>query len=197
MTIDIRRHRDAFAKRGLSLSQWYVLSIPGQWPVPKGEVAKVAASQSIGDPRGEVDATSCEVAFQQLVTGGWLRVIRKPDLMELRSFVATQDCGKPIYGYPRIGDVDFTKSGAERFRSLSDELYGRHFFSEALVQRPGGRRIVYTVRKNRANEIVAEAKKHPEYVPLSVVSNGRWCIYWWKIFSKGWQIHLIRSRFSA
>jgi hypothetical protein len=54
--IDINKHRAAFAERKLLLSDWYVLSLPGQWPVPEKILPDEAASQSEGDPRGTVDA---------------------------------------------------------------------------------------------------------------------------------------------
>jgi len=189
-TIDVRRHRTAFSKRKLSLPQWYVLSIPGQWPVPNDEVLRIAASQSACDPRGAVDEETCRKARDQLIERGLLRVIRKADIDEIRRRVTALKCGEPLYGVPRVGDVDFTPKGAELFRGISNELYGRYFFSEAVVQPARNGRTVYTLRKKRADEIAGEADGQCECDVVSVSRIGPWCIYWWKAFPSGWRIEL-------
>jgi hypothetical protein len=192
-SIDVDKHKAEFSKRGLSLAEWFVLSIPGQWPVPKEELPRVAASQSEGDPRGNVRGRDCQTAYQELVKKGLIRVIRDTDLSKLHEVVARLGCGEPVYGFPQVGDVDFTGAGAVMFRGLSHELYGKYFFSEAMVEPDDEGRTVYTARKTRADQIVAESRNQHAYEVGVVRRIDKWCIYWWKVFQSGWEIELINS----
>ena len=186
-TINVKQHRSAFSKRNLSLAEWFVFSIPGLWPVPEKELPRLATSYSQGDPRGTVDVASCRMALESLRHRGWLQIVDKSVLACLRQKVASLQCDPPVYGFPELGDVDFTDKGAEVFRGLSSDLYGRYFFSEAVVadeQSTG--KTVYTARKSRVETIVNEGWSLGFAVSRTKI--GPWCIYWWKVFPSGWRM---------
>jgi hypothetical protein len=190
MTINVNKHEKAFNKRGLSLPEWYVLSIPGQWTLPESDVPDIAASQSEGDPRGEVTPHECEIALEKLISRGLLRVIDTAARNNVKAKLVLTGYGTPVYGLPKVGDIDFTANGAVTFRSLSNELYGKYWFSEALVN--GKKRIVFTYLKKRLRLITAEAANRQ--MSCSIRRIGKWSIYWWLTFPSGWMITLSRKR---
>jgi hypothetical protein len=186
-TIDVETHLAAFKKRGLSLAEWYVFCVPGQWPVPKDALPRTAASFSEGDPRGKVDAASCHKAFGTLIQRDLLQIVTKEVLASLKQMVAEAGYGPPVYGLPGLDDVDFTDKGARMFRGLSDELFGRNYFSQAIVDSDGRKvRTVFTAKKQNADAIIAAANAREIRATLSQL--GRWCIYWWKVFESGWKV---------
>jgi hypothetical protein len=123
-----------------------------------------------------------------LLNRSLLQVVRKSVLAEVHKVVSEQEYGQPVYGFPTLGDIDFTSKGAKVFQELSDELYGKDFFSEALVDTKKGR-FIYTAKKDRAQEIASGAPAYKLYV-ASMKPLGKWCIYWWKRFPSGWRIDL-------
>ena len=60
-----------------------------------------------------------------------------------------------------------------------------------LQSKNGNQKLVFTARKKRVHAIVAEALSDFE---VSVNPIDNWCIYWWKVFSKGWRIELAPAR---
>jgi len=172
------------------MAEWYVLSIPGQWPLPANEVPGVAKSQSVGDPRGAADLKSCEVALNNLINQGLLQVVNRHVVTILHKTMSESEYGVPVYGFPRTGDVDFTEKGAAMFRGLSDHLYGQHWFSEAFVEEDAHHNVLYTRLRSRADIIVREAKLQGQSASLTSV--GPWCIYWWNVLPSGWKINLAR-----
>src|SRR5687768_1841805 len=121
--LNTEKHLNAFRQRELALADWYVFSIPGQWPTPKRKVSSLAAHQSKGDPRGEVTVAACRTALRKLLHRGWLQVITHDSAIELIDEHRKKGLPDPVYGFPRSEDVDFTRIGAEEYRRLSDELY--------------------------------------------------------------------------
>src|SRR5262245_1081539 len=98
--IDRTRHLDAFQQRNLSLSEWFVFSIPGHFPVLVANVPTLAARMSEGDPRGTVSVTDCEQALKSLLKRGWLRVIADADRAKIEQAHRSKKLPDPVYGFP-------------------------------------------------------------------------------------------------
>ena len=105
-------HTDILNRQGFSLADWFVLSIPGQWPTPASHIPKMASQQSEEDPRGSVSVSEAKKSLAQLVNRGLLEVVGPARLSELRSRHAKAGWPNPVYGFPSTGDVDFTDEGA-------------------------------------------------------------------------------------
>ena len=127
--------------------------------------------------------------MKRLLDLGWLQVVREPTLAAIQNSDSAHIYGKPVYGYPNVDDIDFTESGAEIFRGLSDELYGPSYFSEAVVEGEDRTRWFYTTRKEKADAALRDSARRGSY-DATKSRMGRWCIYWWKVFQNGWRVEI-------
>lgn len=186
--MNIEQHLTAFARRRLTPAEWFVFSIPGQWPVSKNVLPRIAQSQSVGDPRGEVELKECEKAVDALLERGWIHAVTRSSLNSLQGKLADLEYGIPVYDLPQVGDVDFTEEGADIFRDLSDELYGPLWFSKALIENEEQtQKTLYAYNSADIDDARNEAVRRG----VNVVSKdllGKWCIYWWKRYESGWRI---------
>jgi len=196
--IDRERHLNAFQQRGLSLPEWFVFSIPGQWPVPATDLPHTAASQSEGDPRGSVSALECRHALQSLLQRGLLRIVNGHTADELARELRVRGCPAPVYGYPAPGDVDFTERGATVFKDLSKALYGPAFFSEATVESEDEAEVrFFAIDEHKAAQIAAEAGAKDPGAEVALEPIGPWCIYWWNCFDSGFLVKVYRTKTTA
>ena len=196
---DKQKHLEAFKRRGLSLPEWYVFSIPGQWPTPKEAISLLAASQSEGDPRGKVELKQCIEALTALVRRGWLQALTNASITELIELHREKLLPVPVYGFPKPGDVDFTPVGAEEFRLLSDELYGPDHFVEAVIESDDESQVDYFALHRHLADRFGEKANAVEVAPVQVQIEpiADWCIYWWKCFKSGFHVKVQRVKGSS
>ena len=107
---------------------------------------------------------------------------------------ARVDDAPPVYGFPNLGDVDFTPQGLDEFRKLCDDLYGPDFFAEATVESDDESEVdYYALDKGRADRFLAEAKDKEPSATVGLQQVGPWCIYWWKCFETGYRVTVRRA----
>lgn len=193
--IDVNKHMTAFSQRGLTLPEWYVFSIPGQWPLPAREIAAAAAAQSLGDVRGEVSTPQCDAALSSMISKGLLTVVTRQSLAALKQRHKKTGVPSPVYGFPSAGDVDFTKSGAVTFRQLAEELYGQGWFSQALVRNDDGDFTeFYSLLPSQAEDFIDQRSKVTPDAVFNTTPIGPWCIYWWNVFESGVCVTISRPK---
>jgi hypothetical protein len=175
---------------GISLAEWYVLSLIGRWPIPYGHVSKTAASHSEQDARGSVGQEDCEKALTACFTRNLLRIIEDTSLAEIRSYVREQKLLGPVYGYPVIADVDFTSRGAILYQDLCRQLFGKNWGSSHAYRvglANGVSRYYFQRKKPALNAMRGLNAGTITQFSTSLVSIGPWCVYWWMQFSRGYQ----------
>jgi hypothetical protein len=184
-------HFRLLGQSGISLPEWYVLSLIGKWPFPHNQVCKTVASHSEQDLRGPVTKMNCEAALTACITKHWLRIIDTSSLKAIRSFVRNSNLGGPVYGYPSIGDVDFTPEGAILYQNLYRQLYrrsleARHGYPREIA---AGKFRYYYQRRKAVLGAISDWKQQETLLSVGrIVPIGPWCVYWWKRFPKGYGV---------
>lgn len=193
-TVDISTHLRILRRHSIRLAGWLVVSLIGKWPTPRAKVAAIAASHSEGDPRGSVCEHECQRALTECLEAGWLRVIDKPTLLDLRLQVRAQPGMGPIYGFPRIGDVDFTAAGARLYRQVLRELHGSSFADDHIsIIRRHGREQRFTRYHRTARKELCKLR-HDSSVRARMIPIRGWYVYWWHRYPKGYRIDVQRAQ---
>ena len=192
--LDPSSHADILRGRGFTLADWFVLSIPGQWPVRAATVPKLASQQSEEDPRGSISVSVAKKTFESLIKRGLLEVVDLARWSQLTARHSKAGWPYPVHGFPMEGDVDFTDLGAATFKSLADLLYGPDFFSSAEVDSDDGQELIYySVSADQARHIAEEAEKQTPGRVVIVEPIGPWCIFWWKTFASGYRVSVLKK----
>ena len=190
--LDPSSHADILSGRGFTLADWFVLSIPGQWPIRASTVPKLASQQSEEYPRGSISVSVAKKTLDSLINRGLLEVVKHPRLSQLIARHSKAGWPYPVHGFPMEGDVEFTDLGAGTFKSLADLLYGPDFFSSAKVDSDDGQELIYySASADQARHIAEEAEKQTPGRVVIVEPIGPWCIFWWKTFASGYRVSVL------
>src|SRR5262249_4691522 len=120
---------------------------------------------------------------------GWLRVVDKMALREVRTRLRAEPGIGPVYGLPRVGDVDFTLAGARLYRRIIVELYGSSFIADrVLVAKRGRKEYRFTKTYRTALRELAKLRHESGGVAREVLPIGRWYVYWWDRYATGYCI---------
>ena len=196
--LDPSSHADILSGRGFTLADWFVLSIPGQWPIRASTVPNLASLQSEEDPRGSISVSMAKKTLDSLINRGLLEVVDLARWSQLTARHSKAGWPYPVHGFPMEGDVDFTDQGAGTFKSLADLLYGPDFFSSAEVDSDDGQELIYySVSADQARHIAEEAEKQTPGRVVIVEPIGPWCIFWWKTFASGYRVSVLKKGRSA
>jgi hypothetical protein len=65
----------------------------------------------------------CRAALTDCLRKGWLQVIDESALTKIADDIRAGGILGPIYGFPAVGEVDFTWSGAELWQKISDRFW--------------------------------------------------------------------------
>ncbi len=183
---------EALNRRGFSLADWFVFSVPTQWLVPDAQVAKLASQQADEDPRGSISIAEAKTALARLMRGGLLEVVTADRLAQLRKRHVATGWPDPLYGFPSVGDVDFTDKGSKAFQALANQLYGPGFFAEAEVDSGDGRgRVYYVATAEQARYAAQRAQTEAPAGAVTTEPIGRWCVHWWQAFSSGYRVSIM------
>lgn len=190
--IHLGKHLETLTRYGVTLPEWFVLSLIGDWPMPAEAVAATASSCSEGDPRGRVSVEVCQEALAACILKEWLTVVSHHTLQEIESFLEEQPAIGPVYGLPEAGDVDFTVVGAQLFQDIDRELFGSLLRQRAYsIAKLEGKQRLYSPTKKGALLGVAEIRQRYNVVSVSdPIPVGAWRIYWWQRYPKGYCIEL-------
>jgi hypothetical protein len=103
----VDHHPEMLRSAGLTLGEWYVLSLIGTWPVPESEVAHTTANLSQGDPRGSISESQAFRAFGACLRKEFLAVVTNAYLRMVHFYLKRNPAIGPVCGLPKLGDVDF------------------------------------------------------------------------------------------
>ena len=98
--LDPSSHADILSGRGFTLSDWFVLSIPGQWPTRASTVPKLASQQSEEDPRGSISVSAAKKTLESLINRGLLEVVKRARLSQLIARHSKAGWPYPVHGFP-------------------------------------------------------------------------------------------------
>src|SRR5262245_49755816 len=175
------------------LADWFVLSLVGLWPFPAATAARTAASHSEGDPLGSISSTEADRSVSECLQRNWLRVVDRTSLSKIREGLLRKPALGPIYGLPRIGDLDFTPRGARLFLRVRSRIHETSLTSQhVFVVERKKKTHLFTVRLEAAKKAAEQAKKGLRTVsgPTKI---GPWRIYWWERFSKGYRVAVTKG----
>ncbi len=187
--IDRDRHLRVLQRNALSLAEWYVLSLIGMWPMPSDKVVQFAASHGEGDPRGGVSRSDCARALKSCIDKRNLRVVDSRYRSRLKSLVPTTSLG-PIYGYPNLGDIDFTVSGARLFKRVNRQLYGRQSAPSTMFEQvsTNAKRLFFPYKNDALQVMASLGKTTSSAHRVKIRRIGSWCVYWWRRYRTGFCI---------
>jgi hypothetical protein len=157
------------------------------WPIPRRAIANSVVGHSKGDPRGEVTKSAAETAFTACLKNNWVQIVDKQFIRKVHAIVRNQRLIGPIYGYPKVLDIDFTAYGASLYGSVIRQLFGTQWGrSHAHVVELRNRSRHFFQTKYAARAAINSWKKERVVASIGKLTLiGPWCIYWWKHFQRG------------
>jgi hypothetical protein len=110
--------------------------------------------------------------------------------------VAEKPAEGPVYGLPGLGDVDFTPKGAKLLRKIVKAMFGPSWNAEAVYKNEWPRREEFYMRTQRAaKQVLIDIKRRNDVISVSGPSPiGRWRVYWWECYPKGYRITVKTGR---
>jgi hypothetical protein len=159
--------------------------------LPESELCKWGAKDaySVAGPCTEEE---CRVAIIDCLAKGWLQVIDESSLARIRDELADKGYLGPIYGWPLVGTIDFTRAGAELWRRVCDCCF------PDSSRAPFAYTDVIHVKMSRyyrtqavALEDLAGLRSETEVVAVSgPFPTGPWRAQWWRRFAEGYRIDI-------
>lgn len=138
----------------------------------------------------------CSAALTACLNKGWLQVIDEPALARIADDLRLAQFLGPIYGYPRVGGVDFAAAGAELWlrlcgRCFRDPLAIPFAYTDVVCQK-----TAHYYRSLAASLAgVEKARTEEDVVSVSRPSpTGPWRAQWWRRFPQGYRIDVEERR---
>jgi hypothetical protein len=156
---------------------------------PPEDLPRRAAGEnySLGGPN---TVEECRAALDACLAKGWVQVIDEEALEAIRDELHREQVVGPIYRLPEVGDVDFTRRGADlwqRLRGAPPPDSRRTAFAYTDVVHSKTTRYFRT--RAAALREVEEFYSGDDVVSLTGPSLiGRWRIQWWRLFPEGYRI---------
>jgi hypothetical protein len=160
--------------------------------VPPGDLPSFAAGEDCSG--GRATEAECRVALDACLAKGWLQVIDEPALARITHELHEGRFIGPIYGFPSIGGVDFTRAGAECWQSLCRRRCpGSHPFAYTDVVH--SKTAHYFRTRAAALQGIEEARAWPGDITVVGPSRiGPWRAKWWLRFPEGYRIDVEEKR---
>ena len=183
--LKLERHPEILQSAGLTLAEWYVLSLIGTWPVPEPEIARTTANLSHGDPRGAINARQALQAYKRCLRSHCVTVVTDAYLSLLKLFLDRDPALGPVCGLPQPGEVDFLPPGARLFLDLRARIFpdyqaGLHFPTQE--PQPG---LIFLRKQDLRRYLEQTRKREPGLKPEEARAVGRWRRYWWDEYDHG------------
>jgi len=180
-------------KLGISHPEWAILDCASASPKPMSGVAAIAASWSEGDPRGTLSRSQCQEGLEGSLRKGLVRLVNEQVLSEILAFLRAHPAVGPIYGLPRVGDVDVTSQGVSILRALDVAGSGYQRAEDACYERETRvEKEIYCPTAQLASGTYEVLKTTPGIVAVDEpVVIGPWRVSWWQRFETGYVIKTI------
>ncbi|MDB2686677.1 hypothetical protein N9Y42_05655 [Mariniblastus sp.] len=151
-------------------------------------LAPFAASFSSNFDGGSVSEDQAKKCLDDFLEQGILRIMSEQAIKNLREKLIAQACHGPIFGFPKVGRIDFTEEGAALFREK---------FQTKRILDGGISHVVESRREYllssfdaamRALSLCKQLKLTPVSGPLEF---GPWQLMPWSIFENGYLIEVV------
>jgi hypothetical protein len=187
---DPKAHLKTLRSHNISLPEWFVLNSIGTWPLPRDEVPGTCAGLSEGDPRGSVTEAECARALEGCINKGWLTVVGHPYLDMILWAVKKTPAIGPIYGFPNIGDVDFTPGGAALYTEVSKDLFGSVTPQQVFEVETPRHMLFFRTKKDAESHLKAldRSKRRLRFGEIKEI--GPWRVYWWLDYPRGYAVRV-------
>ncbi len=140
-----------------------------------------------------VSEERCQSALAACLSKGWLQVIDEAALAEIASQLHAGGVVGPVYGLPKIGQVDFTQTGADLWVRIRDRDGPAKPFASTDVVRETTARF-FTTRAAAVAE-AESARGEDDAVGVSdPCPTGPWRAQWWRQFPQGYRIDIEERR---
>jgi hypothetical protein len=178
-------HSEILRSAGLTLGEWYVLSLIGTWPVPESEVAHTTANLSQGDPRGAISESQAFRAFNACLRKAYVTVVTDSYLKMLKFYLNRKPAIGPVCGLPKLGDVDFLPLGADLFLELRKKAFPSYTSHLHFVVEQPPQGFIF-MREPDLKEFLEQNGRRKKPMKIGRVQHlGTWRRYWWDEFEDG------------
>ncbi len=150
------------------------------------------------NPTGEITEEECQGALADCLAKCWLQVIDEPARTRINDELRQGRVLGPIYGgLPEVGSVDFTESGADLLRRLSERFRpDKEFTTYADYMDVVHEKTALFFRSSAAAfAAITENRGQHNVVNVSdPIPTGPWRAQWWRRFSEGFQVDIEQRR---
>jgi hypothetical protein len=176
----------------LSVLEWWIMRLIGMWPIPRDKIALTAWNHLRRDEQAQYTVNAFEDAVNGCVKKGWLTTVDDAFLSKLKSRRRGTPEGPPVYGWPALGDVDFTPRGAKLFRKIRYCLFGRRFGRKHASSVFVSRKLrIYYLSKESASDMYESLRKDPATISVTHPCHvNSWRLYWWERHRGGYFIDM-------
>jgi hypothetical protein len=172
----------------ITSDEWTVLCVLGYGPSTRRCIVRTATSESVHGSTDSDYSLKCQHAINNLLKRKWLARVTSDMLLEMQSELRKSGTSDPVYGYPAIDDIDFTPQGAIAWRNVFQQLQVSAPRWKAQVRSDDSREFkIYCTSLRAASQIQKHCAPHIG----TIKELGRWCVYWWYRFPRGYVISFV------
>jgi len=197
---DPGRLRDVLDRHNVTIAEWIVLAAMEDAPIKPdgtwlaGRIEELASR----DFKATISAAECCNALDTCLQHGWLKVLCSESVDAVHAILLKTPALLAVPGSAELrmtyqqGDVDFSPSGADLYRTISAEWLGtdwetdlsitNSYFWEEHRYCESAEEFQSIIQQHAANGTIVRAHR--------TVRIGPWCVYWWKRFASGYQLQL-------
>jgi hypothetical protein len=174
----------------LSILEWWIIRLIGMWPIPKDKVALTARNHLTRDEQSQYAIDAFEDAVHRCVTKGWLTIVDDGFLLKLKGRRRALPEASPVYGWPALGDVEFTRRGARLFCTIRHCLLGPRFGRKHAYEVCVSKKLrIYYLSKEFASNMYESLSKDPATISVTLPCHvNSWRLYWWERHRRGYFI---------
>lgn len=179
----------------ISPIEWHLLAQTNYLPKSPQVLTKMASRESHTNDDGNFSVPEFSQALEKCIRRNLLRVMTQADLDEIHERLNERPGIGPLYGLPKVGDIDFTTTGADTFSSIRESRRADHPWSHRWAKEidphdPALTHIYAYDELTAGNQIFYGALTRQNTVIVNVQPVGQWYRYWWDGYEKGYRISM-------
>jgi hypothetical protein len=144
---------------------------------------------------GSASLKECQDALADCLAKGWLQIIDEQTLVQINDQLRQEHYVGPIYGMPRVGDVDFSSVGAELWQALYRRCFPGAELPFAFTDVVFCKTSHFFRTRAAALKWIEETREWD--VDMAIVGPtliGPWRAQWWRRFPEGYRIDVEERR---
>ena len=191
-----RSLRTALARQGLTFTEWVAFVEVTYRPKPSPSMVNGIWGELRMLQDKSLSRQHAKLALHSCLQKGLLRIITEADLSEIVRVLEENRLAGPAYGLPRVGDVDFTTTGAECYLRIMAEIDPEGtFILESYPQLTETGESLFCPTYTAAEKDASYCRSDPEVSRVSEpIPLGPWCVYWWHRFPSGYRVDIEKNR---